>query len=48
MTATSCMCDGIEYIAEPKLLMIIAIDANTGRVVDVAGLRDDTRELVKY
>ena len=48
MTATSCMCDGIEYIAEPKLLMIVAIDANTGRVVDVAGLREDTRELVKY
>ena len=40
--------DDIEYNAVPKLCTIVVIDKETKKVVDVAGLRDDTRTFEKY
>lgn len=50
----SVLVDKIDYvpeymgITESKMLVIVVIDSETGRVVDVAGLRESTRDLIKY
>jgi len=38
----------INYTPEEKNFWIVIYDSESGRVVDVAGFRDDTREFVKY
>ncbi len=45
---TSIKINGTEYCPVGKMLNIVVYDKELGRVIDSSGLREDTRELVKY
>lgn len=47
-TKAEIVIDAIDYVTESHRLIILVYDEEAERVADVAGLRDDTRELKKY